>query len=125
MQCLNVVSQMRKYGETSAFSLKTETFKELLVTLGCEVQEEDGNENDFEVGVDEYNLAYNILSVYNTYGDGREFEAIKEGLEEDFTADELVSLLNKLGGITYTMESMLKFYNEADKSLDVLSFSVF
>ena len=59
---VHVVKKQREYGNSKAFYWAFEEFKDLLISLGCNVCEQDEYSFDFEMPCEEYERAMTILT---------------------------------------------------------------
>ena len=59
---VHVVKKQREYGNSEAFNWAFEEFKDLLISLGCNVCEQDEYSFDFETPCEEYERAITILT---------------------------------------------------------------
>ena len=59
---VHVVKKQREYGNSEAFNWAFEEFKDLLISLGCNVCEQDEYSSDFETPCEEYERAMTILT---------------------------------------------------------------
>ena len=59
---VHVVKKQREYGNSEAFNWAFEEFKDLLISLGCNVCEQDEYSSEFETPCEEYERAMTILT---------------------------------------------------------------
>lgn len=129
---VHVVKKQRDYGSSEAFNYKIDEFSTLLSRLGCEICAQDDCYNFFEVDVEEYKRAIEVLKLFikssgdkefdmltrkkyprKTYLEIAEYEDIEDAIErlEDYKAEDVLAV-------------MQAFYRERDKKSGWVQFEM-
>ena len=120
---IRVIKKHAVYSSVKAFNWKSLDFYDLLKTLGCDIDDADAYEDEFECCVKEYETALDFLKEYKEKGDCKE---IRDKVENDFNTNmtTLNEHINELGGIDDVIKSMQYLYDERDKEYEYITFVV-
>lgn len=133
---VHVVKKQPEYGNTEAFNWAQEEFKDILRSLGCNVEEQDNVYDEFEVDVKQYERVIEIVSRMIKTPNIKALE-LSDLFDEDEVYDDedefslellnLEEVRNMIEGISGCMKNFLKtikaFYRERDKKSEWIRFS--
>ena len=129
---VHVVKRQRDYGNSSLFNYGIDDFKCVLSNLGCNVCEQDGCYNFFELPIADYNRALDVLKNIAKHG-SVDWEKLnkKYPIEDKYhnTFDELCDVdcaLKHIKVLGYDVPKMIEimgyFKAQRDKKSDWIQF---
>lgn len=116
---VHVVKRLQEFGSYEAFNWKSDDFRSLLDSLGCNV----GDDTDFECDAAAYKLALDALKMYKKNGN---FQEVQDMLGDEClveSREDLDNNIDTLGGIDHVIKAMEMFWKERDKKYDCICFS--
>ena len=141
---VHVVKKQREYGNSEAFNWAFEEFKDLLISLGCNVCEQDEYSSDFEMSCEDYERAMTILKRIikaqkkdkDMDLNGIDFSDLASPEDtpdwekfdpDNYDFNDVIDNAERLNG--YSMEEILKimqtFWKERDKKSSWIQFCSF
>lgn len=129
---VHVIKRQRDYGKSEAFNYGADSFKSMLSNLGCYVCAQDGCDNFFELPIEEYNRALDVLKNIAKHG-SVDWEKLnkKYPIEDEYhdTFEELCDIdavlkyIDELGyDVPKMIEIMELFKAQRDKKSNWIQF---
>jgi hypothetical protein len=131
---VHVIKRQREYGNSEAFNYNIEGFKSMLENLACDVCCQEGCDNFFELSIDDYNRALDVLKSIAKHG-SVDWEKLNkkypienkyyDKFEDMCDVDDALESIEALGcDVPNMVEIMELFKSQRDKKSDWIQFEM-